>query len=1116
MRKFAAPALSSTLHIVVSSAFLLLALLAFQPMSVMAQGSAPLLDQPMVGCYDTAVYGVGMFGTGSAVLEVPTPPGAIAAAYIEWVGAEDTTPGDLALDGTSQLTMNGVLVDGVLAEPFTQDGNGVPLGNAGYDPRAFSSAGPRGWFAWHANIGPGGPYDIVPSNPAGDAFVLDISGWTSPSKQTNGATLTLVYDTGDCDVENEIRFLAGVNWYHQSSEGHEFSELLIYPVEPAEHARAARMYFSHAGTDSAQTSCRGGAVWMVADDGTQPMPSAPTAFDLLAVGDNDGDEVARGFGINGGVEILNDPFTSLALPCTPNTDPVPDEPYEAGHPYPNGIADAPFRVIGIDPPGGGDVGEPGEWGVIEATILLPPHARWVAFQLESEPDQNGESGSWVGGGVFLIEPHATLGDRAWEDVDGDGRQDPGEPGIGGVQVALLDEAGAAITTTATSQAGLYEFTGLTRGTYSLRFSTPAGFLPTWPDAVAGLDSDNVDSDIDPATGVTAPTQLERQEVDLTWDAGFFRPVTLGDFVWLDLDEDGLQDDGEPGVGGITVTLTGAGPDGQFDTADDLVRTTTTSSATGTTVPGLYRFDDLAPGSYVVRFDLPDAYTFTRAKAGADGIDSDADSGTGATRAVTLRSGDTSLDLDAGLLATGGNVMIEKSPANQQVRYGDDVEFTISVFNPGPWDLFDVTVTDEQAPACSAFIGDLAVGERVTYACVQAAVRTDFVNVAIVTGIDAIERPVQSEDKAAVDILPAISLEKEANPMAVPEAGAVVTFTVRVRNVVEEPVTLIRLVDDVHGDLDGQGSCSLPQELDSGDVFTCAFQAFVVPGPNGEIDTIEGIAIDDEGNETSANDSVTVLPKETSPGTAGLGDFVWYDANANGIQDVGESGVADVRVQLYLADGTLVAETTTDPKGNYGFSGLDAAEYYLLFAVTPELGAYTAFSLPNQGDALLDSDVEPNSVSRNPLVGRTVVITLPDATVDNSWDAGMTVPTAIEGTEPTAIELVRFVAEPGAGQITLRWETSAEKDTNGFHLYRSTSVMRDSAVRVTTRMVPALGPNGGEYEYADRAVVPGVTYHYWLVEVENDVEAAEYGPVRGSIATDASPRFPVYLPMIAGR
>ena len=192
------------------------------------------------------------------------------------------------------------------------------------------------------------------------------------------------------------------------------------------------------------------------------------------------------------------------------------------------------------------------------------------------------------GGVFLIEPHATLGDRAWNDLNGNGRQDAGEPGIPGVKVTLLDENSAAVSTTVTSAAGLYKFTHLPGGTYALHFATPSGMAPTRRDAVTGANGDAVDSDIDPATGLTIPTELARQEVDLTWDAGFVRPAEVGDFVWLDRNANGLQDAGEAGVPGVTVTLTGAGGDnGQSSSSGSAWRAETFTLGAETVVGPVY-------------------------------------------------------------------------------------------------------------------------------------------------------------------------------------------------------------------------------------------------------------------------------------------------------------------------------------------------------------------------------------------------------------------------------------------------------------------------------------------------------------------------------------------------
>ena len=274
-------------------------------------------------------------------------------------------------------------------------------------------------------------------------------------------------------------------------------------------ARTLRMFFSHAGTDASQQVCRGGAIWMAVGDSAETRPGAGffvTDYDIVAVGDTNGDGTARGYGINGGVEIVNDPFTSTDLPCTPTLNPNPDESYAPGHPFPGGASTAPYRSLAMIPGAGGDVGPPGEWGVVEVRVVVPPNTRWMAYQLESERDQNGESGGWVGNGVFAVIPTSTLGDRVWEDLNGNGLQDLGEPGIAQADVQLLDAGGAAIRSTQTNNVGLYQFTDLIAGDYELRFTAPNGYRATTARA-GGAAFAAVDSDADPQTGRTGPISL---------------------------------------------------------------------------------------------------------------------------------------------------------------------------------------------------------------------------------------------------------------------------------------------------------------------------------------------------------------------------------------------------------------------------------------------------------------------------------------------------------------------------------------------------------------------------------------------------------------------------------
>ncbi len=54
--------------------------------------------------------------------------------------------------------------------------------------------------------------------------------------------------------------------------------------------------------------------------------------------------------------------------------------------------------------------------------------------------------------------------------------------------------------------------------------------------------------------MTETTTLESGDNDPTLDAGIYQPSSLGDYVWEDLNANGIQDDGDTGVEGVTVNL----------------------------------------------------------------------------------------------------------------------------------------------------------------------------------------------------------------------------------------------------------------------------------------------------------------------------------------------------------------------------------------------------------------------------------------------------------------------------------------------------------------------------------------------------------------------------------
>lgn len=111
-----------------------------------------------------------------------------------------------------------------------------------------------------------------------------------------------------------------------------------------------------------------------------------------------------------------------------------------------------------------------------------------------------------------------------------------------------------------------------------------------------------------------------------------------------------------------------------------------------------------------------------------------------------------------------------------------------------------------------------------------------------------------------------------------------------------------------------------------------------------------------------------------PGETVLGNYVWFDENRDGIQNVWEYGIAGVCVGLYDSTGRLLQSTSTDINGFYGFNVQEGNEYVIEF----ESIAGLQFTQPDVGYDNTDSDA-------NPATGRTPVIAATG--VDMTWDAG---------------------------------------------------------------------------------------------------------------------------------
>ncbi|MDO4259704.1 MAG: SdrD B-like domain-containing protein [Actinomycetaceae bacterium] len=257
----------------------------------------------------------------------------------------------------------------------------------------------------------------------------------------------------------------------------------------------------------------------------------------------------------------------------------------------------------------------------------------------------------------FVRQKVRVGDYVWKDINRDGIQDPGEPGVPGVVLELVGPDGKAVTNVhgkavgqvKTDGDGGYSFTdlpGLPEGKhYTVKLvKAPAGLIPT-------IANQGGDRSKDSATGSAESTDMYTDNaLDPTLDFGFVQPkVSVGDVVWEDLDADGIQDPGEPGIPGVTVEV--RGPDGESVVNVNGERV----GAVKTDQYGKYVFNFLpamAKGqTYRVIVAAPQGYSPTVAGAGSDrGVDS---SSVSADSGDLLKDGDHDGGLDFGFVKGAG-------------------------------------------------------------------------------------------------------------------------------------------------------------------------------------------------------------------------------------------------------------------------------------------------------------------------------------------------------------------------------------------------------------------------------------------------------------------------------
>ena len=127
-------------------------------------------------------------------------------------------------------------------------------------------------------------------------------------------------------------------------------------------------------------------------------------------------------------------------------------------------------------------------------------------------------------------------------------------------------------------------------------------------------------------------------VSLTGTADVCNYATIGDIVWEDTDQDGIQDGGELGLQNVPVYL--------YNSIGTEIDNTTTNSS------GNYSFVDIVPDDYYLKFIPPVDYGISlQDQGGNDSFDSDASPSTGNTTITTLEPNEDDITWDAGMYST---------------------------------------------------------------------------------------------------------------------------------------------------------------------------------------------------------------------------------------------------------------------------------------------------------------------------------------------------------------------------------------------------------------------------------------------------------------------------------
>ena len=288
---------------------------------------------------------------------------------------------------------------------------------------------------------------------------------------------------------------------------------------------------------------------------------------------------------------------------------------------------------------------------------------------------------------------STIGGQVWLDGNQNGIEDNGETGMAGVTVNLVTPNGAQVTSTTTDANGNYQLSvdPSVGSQFQIQVDIPSGDSATIPFA----NSSGIISSINDAgysNLLTLPSSGGITGVNAGIATGTGPLASISGEVWLDSNNNGTLDSGEPGLQSITVNL--------------LNSNGTVVDSTSTDANGDYSFIGLTPNTpYTVQFVAPNGYVFSPQNVGSPSISSSAGAN-GSTAPIILTPGQNDSTVNAGLEGSAPIVYQTNIPMLAENDGYSGMAFAADGYDPGGASLTPVIV---QAPTYGSLVYNSSTG-----------------------------------------------------------------------------------------------------------------------------------------------------------------------------------------------------------------------------------------------------------------------------------------------------------------------------------------------------------------------------------------------------------------------